>query len=180
MRASRELHRPWLFPPATRDQFRSYLARASHDDYAAYLVRHASCGRLAGYVSITNIVRGALQSGFAGYGAFAGHEGHGLMTAGLTEVLGEVFGPLRLHRVEANIQPDNTRSIALVRRLGFEREGFSPRYLNVDGAWRDHERWAIRAETWHAGSGREPAGRDGADAGDWCSHHDPFGKWGFS
>lgn len=149
-RASRELHRPWLFPPETPDQFAVYLARVTREDHAAYLIRHAGCGRLVGYVSISNIVRGALQSGFAGYGAFAGHEGRGLMTQGLRAVLDDAFGPLRLHRVEANIQPANARSIALVKRLGFSREGFSPKYLLVDGAWRDHERWAIRAETWHS------------------------------
>jgi ribosomal-protein-alanine N-acetyltransferase len=70
------------------------------------------------------------------------------MTAGLRAVLNVAFGPLALHRVEANIQPANLRSIALVRRLGFEKEGFSQRYLKVDGDWRDHERWALRAESW--------------------------------
>jgi [ribosomal protein S5]-alanine N-acetyltransferase len=55
---------------------------------------------------------------------------------------------LALHRVEANIQPANLWSIALVRRLGFEKEGFSRRYLRVDDDWRDHERWALRAESW--------------------------------
>jgi ribosomal-protein-alanine N-acetyltransferase len=152
-RASRELHRPWLFPPDTPELFAVYLRRAAREDYAAYLIRHAGCGCLAGYVNVSQIVRGALQSAFAGYGAFAGHSGRGLMTQGLAAVLGEAFGPLRLHRVEANIQPGNAASIALVRRLGFEKEGFSPRYLNVDGAWRDHERWAIRAETWYAAGG---------------------------
>lgn len=153
-RASRELHQPWLFPPATRDQYDAYLARASREDYAVYLIRHAGCGRLAGYVTISNIVRGALQSGYAGYGAFAGHEGRGLMTQGLGAVLDEVFGPLRLHRVEANIQPENEPSIALVRRLGFTREGLSRRYLMVDGAWRDHERWAMLSETWYQARAR--------------------------
>jgi ribosomal-protein-alanine N-acetyltransferase len=57
-----------------------------------------------------------------------------------------VFGDLGLHRVEANIQPGNTRSIGLVQRLGFEKEGFSRRYLKVGGEWRDHERWALLAE----------------------------------
>ena len=72
------------------------------------------------------------------------------MTEALQLVLREAFTKLGLHRLEANIQPGNTASIALAKRCGFELEGFSPRYLKVGGRWRDHERWAIRAETWRA------------------------------
>ena len=68
------------------------------------------------------------------------------MREGLALLLKHAFGPLGLHRVEANIQPGNTASIALVKGAGFRLEGFSPRYLKVAGRWRDHERWAITVE----------------------------------
>lgn len=146
VRASRALHHPWIDLADTPARFASMLTRFQADDHRAYLVRHRSCGELAGYVSVSNIVRGAFQSAYLGYGAFTGHEGRGLMTAGLRAVVGIAFADLGLHRVEANIQPANAPSLALARRVGFQKEGFSPRYLMVDGDWRDHERWALRAE----------------------------------
>jgi [ribosomal protein S5]-alanine N-acetyltransferase len=158
-RASRALHSPWLDPPRTAVQFTAYLSRAGRDDQASYLIRHRACGGLVGFANLSHIVRGGLQSGYLGYGAFASHAGRGLMTGGLRAVLAAVFGDLGLHRVEANIQPGNARSIALARRLGFEKEGFSRRYLMVDGDWRDHERWALLAEDWaRSGSAAGAAG----------------------
>lgn len=148
VRASRDLHHPWIDPPNTQERYASYLTQAARDDHAAYLVRHRSCGGLAGYVTVSNIVRGSFQSAYLGYGAFASHAGRELMLEGLRAVINSAFGELGLHQLEANIQPANDRSIALARRLGFTREGFSPRYLRVDGDWRDHERWAIRVEDW--------------------------------
>jgi ribosomal-protein-alanine N-acetyltransferase len=65
------------------------------------------------------------------------------MTAGLKHVIRYGFRKLGLHRLEANIQPDNVASIALVRTCGFSKEGYSPRYLKIRGRWRDHERWAL-------------------------------------
>jgi ribosomal-protein-alanine N-acetyltransferase len=143
VRASRQLHHPWIDLADSPERFASVVERLGRDDYEAYLIRHG-CGGLVGYVSVGNIVRGPFQSAYLGYGAFVGHEGRGLMREGLRAVIDVAFGELGLHRVEANVQPSNTRSLALVRRLGFEKEGFSPRYLMVDGAWRDHERWALR------------------------------------
>jgi ribosomal-protein-alanine N-acetyltransferase len=69
-------------------------------------------------------------------------------------VLARAFNDLRLHRLEANIQPGNAASIALVEKAGFVREGFSERYLKVGGRWRDHEHWAIRAEQWRSAKRR--------------------------
>ncbi|MFG3505149.1 GNAT family N-acetyltransferase [Streptomyces sp. NPDC047821] len=147
-RESRELHRPWLFPPDTPETYARYArARIESPDTEPLLVCERDAGgAIAGFININNIVRGAFLSGALGYGAFAHAAGRGLMGEGLALVVRYAFGPLRLHRLEANIQPLNEASIALVRRAGFRREGFSPAFLFVDGAWRDHERWAITAD----------------------------------
>ena len=70
------------------------------------------------------------------------------MSAALKLVLKNAFEEMKLHRIEANIQPGNERSIQLVKSNGFRKEGFSPRYLQIDGKWCDHERWAITYEDW--------------------------------
>jgi ribosomal-protein-alanine N-acetyltransferase len=68
------------------------------------------------------------------------------MRDGLQAVARHAFRTLKLHRVEANIQPANAPSIALARACGFACEGYSPRYLKIGGRWRDHERWALLAD----------------------------------
>ena len=103
-------------------------------------------GRIAGVVNLNEIVRGPFLSAYLGYYGVAGAGGRGAMTRAVGLVVAQAFGKLGLHRLEANIQPDNARSRALVRRLGFRLEGFSPRYLRIAGAWRDHERWALLSE----------------------------------
>jgi ribosomal-protein-alanine N-acetyltransferase len=100
---------------------------------------------MVGMFNISNMVLGPFRSAFLGYYAFAGHQGQGLMSEGLRAVVRHAFTSLKLHRLEANIQPDNASSIALVQACGFSLEGYSPRYLKVGGRWRDHERWAIVA-----------------------------------
>ena len=92
--------------------------------------------------------RGRFCSGYLGYYALVPHNGQGHMKRGLRAVISEAFEKHGLHRLEANIQPDNEMSRGLVQRLGFRLEGFSPRYLKIAGRWCDHERWAITAEEW--------------------------------
>jgi [ribosomal protein S5]-alanine N-acetyltransferase len=142
VKRSRALHRPWVAPPATPEAFARYLAAMTQPSNIAFLVCRRDTHELVGVVNITQMVQGAFRSGYLGYYAFAGHERQGLMREALSAVVREAFGRLRLHRLEANIQPGNTASLALARACGFSREGYSPRYLKIGGRWRDHERWA--------------------------------------
>jgi ribosomal-protein-alanine N-acetyltransferase len=144
--ASRALHHPWLSTATDADAFRAYLRRCRRRDTQAFLVHERAGGRLCGFVHVTNIVGGAFQSGYVGYAAFAGCTGQGYLTDGLALAIRYAFGRLGLHRLEANIQPANEPSRRLAERCGFRLEGYSPAYLFIDGAWRDHERWAITAE----------------------------------
>lgn len=150
-RASRGLHRPWVQPPCDVDNFSRYLSRFDGAAHHGFVVE--SGGELAGVIHLTNIVMGAFRSGYLSYYAFTGFEGRGLMMQGLNDVVRHAFKNLRLHRVEANIQPGNAASIALVKRCGFQLEGYSPKYLKIGGRWRDHERWArIKGQTATAAS----------------------------
>jgi ribosomal-protein-alanine N-acetyltransferase len=118
---------------------------AAHE---GHFVVESSNVRLVGVVNLNEIVRGSFRSAYLGYYSFVPFAGRGYMSAGLAAVLRRAFGELGLHRVEANIQPDNRDSLRLAKRLGFRREGISRRYLKVAGRWRDHERWALLAEEW--------------------------------
>lgn len=144
--ASQALHGPWLDPPEPQVWFDRLLSRSgSRTDRSFFVVRLAD-GAIVGVYNLSQIVYGPLCSAYLGYYALAPHEGNGYMREGLGLLLSLAFGTLGLHRIEANIQPDNAASLALVRGAGFRHEGFSPRYLRIREAWRDHERWAITVE----------------------------------
>lgn len=137
----------WVAPPNTPEKYAVYLRRYSADTHYSYLAR-VSDGTLVGCINLNEIVRGALQSAYLGYYAFHPNQGKGLMKEALSAVFSLAFGAHELHRLEANIQPGNMRSVGLIKSLGFRLEGYSPRYLKIDGEWRDHERYAITSEEW--------------------------------
>jgi [ribosomal protein S5]-alanine N-acetyltransferase len=141
--ASADLHHPWMSLPATPQQFQDYLTRYERSGEVSLLICVRDTAAIAGVAHINNIIRGRFQNGSLAYAAFAPTAGQGYMSEGLALVVRHAFQHLRLHRLEANIQPGNHASLKLVRRLGFRREGYSPDMLFIDGAWRDHERWAI-------------------------------------
>jgi len=148
--ASRDLHVPWTHLPDTPEGFRTMLERNEDPNDELLLVCLLDGGAIVGVAHLGQIVLRDFRSAYLGYSAFVPHEGRGYMTEGLRLVLRHAFMSIGLHRVEANVQPDNARSIALVERLGFRREGYSPKYLRIGGEWRDHVRYAILAEDFEA------------------------------
>jgi [ribosomal protein S5]-alanine N-acetyltransferase len=154
MRASRAFHRPWATAPTDDEAFDAYLVDSRRPDFEAMLVCRREDRAILGFFNLSHITRGSLQSAYLGYAVASKFANQGYMRAGLELVIREAFVNLRLHRIEANIQPGNQASIALARGAGFAREGFSPRYLKIGGRWRDHERWAILAEDWRERNAR--------------------------
>jgi [ribosomal protein S5]-alanine N-acetyltransferase len=151
--ASLSLHEPWVSPCRDHASFMAYLTRCDGDKTVGLIARERESGRIVGVVNISEIVRGLFLSAYLGYYGAAGMNGRGLMTEAVALAVTYAFHTLGLHRVEANIQPDNRASRALAERLGFRKEGYSPRYLKIGGEWRDHERWALLAEDWKLGIG---------------------------
>lgn len=136
-------HAPWITGFTDQAGFDAWFARGIVGANVSLIARERPGDGLVGVVNLNEIVLGAFRSAYLSYWGYAGFGGRGLMTEALREAVRYAFDELGLHRVEASIQPDNVRSIALVRRAGFTKEGFSPKLLFIDGAWRDHEHWAL-------------------------------------
>lgn len=146
--ASRSLHRGLVSPPATSEQFANYLRRCGSSNHEGFLICRTEDSAIVGVMNLSEIVLGFFRSAYLGYYAFTPFAGRGYMTEGMSLLLNHAFKALKLHRIEANIQPQNAASKALAKRAGFKLEGYSPRYLKVCGRWRDHERWALLIEDW--------------------------------
>jgi ribosomal-protein-alanine N-acetyltransferase len=154
---SADLHMGWVQPPSDPDAYARYLRRITLPNHKGFIAREIATGSVVGVVNLNDIVLGALRSASLGYYGFESSTGQGRMTEAVRLSIDHGFGELGLHRLEANIQPGNGPSRALVQRLGFRLEGFSPRYLYVAGAWRDHERWAVLSEDWRSSGSQRTA-----------------------
>lgn len=159
----RRRNEAWLAPWEGRPPGTPDLAWADRHDVATYQAmlraqrREAKLGRclpfavtldraLVGQVTVQNLVRGAFQSASIGYWVDEAVAGQGVMTTALSLVVDHCFGPVRLHRVEVNVRPENEPSVRLARRVGFREEAQHRRYLHIDGAWRDHVGFALTVE----------------------------------
>ena len=106
-------------------------------------------GEFSGQLTIGNVTHGALKSAWIGYWVASTHTGGGVATAALALGMDHAFGPVRLHRLEATVRPENAASRAVLAKVGFREEGLLKRYLEVDGAWRDHLLVGITVEEMH-------------------------------
>ncbi|MET7641700.1 GNAT family N-acetyltransferase [Streptomyces sp. NPDC005438] len=146
---SKEHLEPWN--PVEPDGFPELLRRQGPELHSFLILDREEEG-LVGRVNVANIVRARFCNASLGYDSYLPYAGTGRMTEGLRLIVDRCFARaprgLGLHRLEINVQPENERSIALAKRLGFRHEGFSPRMLYLNDAWRDHERFALTAEEW--------------------------------
>ncbi|MBL8642939.1 MAG: GNAT family N-acetyltransferase [Rhodospirillaceae bacterium] len=152
-KASQNFHQPWVFPAMEQRRFRGYLDRLAEGRAYGFFIGRAEDDAFLGVINVNDPIFGGFRSASLGYYIHADHARCGYMSEALALVLDYAFTTLQLHRLEANVQPQNEASLALVQRLGFRKEGFSPAFLQIDGVWRDHERWAMLAEDWLGASG---------------------------
>ena len=143
--------RPWL--PArddsTEDLFGRELQKAANSAVHLRWVAQSTDGRLVGFFNLGEIVRGVFQNAYASWAVSAEFAGQGYAGEGVNALLDLAFSRGKgagLHRVQANIIPENERSIRVAERAGMRREGIALRYLTIAGEWRDHIMFAKTVE----------------------------------
>lgn len=142
------------YPDVSRDR-KSFIGRVSVRDREWQLGTGAGFGifvdgSFAGEVNISNIQRGPFQNADIGYWINKGHAGHGYMPESLVVLFRFAFEDLGLHRLQISIIPRNGPSNRVVQKLGLRDEGTALRYLEINGTWEDHIRYAITSEEWNA------------------------------
>ena len=138
-----DYHAPWVSPFTNDADFNQWFARLVTGPHVSLIAREPRSFEAVGLINLSEIVMGTFHSCFVGYYGYQRWARKGWMTAALHAAVQFAFNDLGLHRLEANIQPGNTASARLAKRVGFRKEGSSPRYLFIDGSWQDHEHWVV-------------------------------------
>jgi len=152
-RANADWLKPWdaTVPPGGGDRPATFRALVRRLDRTA---RSGACmpfaidvnGRFAGQITVNNIVRGSAQFASVGYWLDRDVAGRGVMPTAVALVIDHCFRSAGLHRIEIAIRPENSNSLRVVEKLGIREVGYAPRFLHIDGAWRDHRIYAITVE----------------------------------
>ncbi|MEK7722882.1 MAG: GNAT family protein [Acidobacteriota bacterium] len=147
-RSSLEFYKGLVNPPLDFESFKAYVERNRDEANECFVICQNVDNTIVGAINLSQIFRKAFQSCYLGYSLGIDWIGKGFMSEAVELVVQHAFENLKLHRVEANVQPHNLLSIRVLQRCGFSKEGFSPKYLKIDDVWCDHERWAIILEDW--------------------------------
>ncbi len=142
-RKSRSLHQNRVRVPHTAGAFRQCGKDVNMKTDIASLVKARFSKALVGVVELKDIFRGNFRNAHVIYSVFEGYARHGYMTKAVEELIHIAFSRLRLHRLEASIQPNNRASRSLAKACEFRKEGLTKAFLKKGGEWRDHERWAV-------------------------------------
>jgi ribosomal-protein-alanine N-acetyltransferase len=119
----------------------------------AFGIFDAGSDEMVGRVALSNVVWAAWRNATLGYFIAQRFNGKGAATDAVRLACDFAFGQVHLHRVQAGVMPRNVASIRVLEKVGFRHEGFSPRYLNINGKWEDHEMFALTAEEWDEDGG---------------------------
>lgn len=145
--------RPWdaTVPPGSEarpQSFRALVKRLRRNAEAGTTLPFAIevDGGFAGQVTVSNIVRGSAQFASVGYWIDQAYAGRGVMPLAVAMVIDHCFTKVGLHRLEISIRPENSNSLRVVEKLGIHEVGYAPRYLHIDGEWRDHRMFGVTAE----------------------------------
>lgn len=139
-----------LLKSSYRRRLRHYQREQREDLGYAFAIFCLADDRLIGGVSLSNVRRGVTQAGQLGYWLGLPHIGQGFMADAVAAMLPYAFFGLRLHRIEAATLPTNARSIRVLERSGFEREGYARRYLKINDEWQDHILFALLADDYRS------------------------------
>ena len=150
MHLSQHIHHPWLQAPSTPEEYRKYLEKyqASTTNKSYLVFAKDNPEQILGVINLNEIIRGCFHNAFLAYYASCYGVGKGVMLQALKLVIDQAFNQLNLHRIEANIQPTNVKSIQFIQRAGFRNEGMAHSYLFIDGVWQDHLRFALLNHDW--------------------------------
>lgn len=147
-RSSADFHQGLANPPKDRSSFQDFIAKNDLPENETFLICEMKNESVAGAIALLQIVYGGFCNAYLGYYLAEEYSGKGFGTEAVSLTVRFAFEELKLHRIEANIQPHNLASIAIVKKNNFVKEGFSRNYLRIAGEWRDHERWAIVNGDW--------------------------------
>ena len=152
-RENRSYHRPWVHPFTEETGFEDWFSGLVTGGSVGLIAEDSASGGIVGVLTFSQIFLKDFRNAYLGFYGMQAFARRGLMSEAVRLATLYAFSEIGLHRVEANVQPGNQSSLALLTRLGFRKEGFSPRYLMIDGRWRDHERWALLADDGAADEG---------------------------